>query len=199
MKPFRPGWRSIPVLILLLLPMQAEAHSLGQQVGDFYWGFLHPMTALESAIPIMALGLFAGQQGASIARIILPAFTLGLLIGAAIGIMLPAPDFVLWVNLASFILIGLLLALEKNWPAGVAIALAAAIGCFQAWIQTMEITSQTAQGLFILGLLLGGYFCISVLAASALSWCKHGGWRALSLRVIGSWVAAIGLMVIALK
>ena len=60
----------------------AEAHLVNTDLGPFYGGLVHPLTALEDLLPLMALGLLAGQQGASAARRMLVLLPLGLAGGA---------------------------------------------------------------------------------------------------------------------
>ena len=62
---------------------------LDNRFGDFYGGVLHPLTALEHALPILALGLLAGQQGERAARWLVLVFPLALLIGAVLATVMP--------------------------------------------------------------------------------------------------------------
>ena len=197
-RPHRIVWLLL-LGVLFFTPGTAEAHSIGKRVGDFYWGFLHPMTALESVFPILALGLLAGQQGVANARGMLVGFCLGLLGGAVLGMAMPDAVFVSWINVASFVVLGLLLAIAKRWHTIAVILLALTLGVFQGWGNATEMTAETGKTLFVSGLILGGYLFIAILAAFAVGLVKRGGWRAISIRVLGSWIAAIGLMVVALK
>jgi urease accessory protein len=83
---------------------------LSSRFGDFYGGMLHPLTALEHAVPSLALGLLAGQQGARAARWLLLIFPLGLLVGAALATVIPPLPWVRLVNNLSFAVLGLLVA-----------------------------------------------------------------------------------------
>jgi urease accessory protein len=60
---------------------------------------LHPATALEHALPILALGLLAGQQGARAARSVLLVVPLALLLGAALAPITPPLPWVPALNL----------------------------------------------------------------------------------------------------
>lgn len=50
------------VILTVLSPVLAVAHPMAG-VGDFYAGMLHPLTAIEFVLPMVALSLLAGQQG----------------------------------------------------------------------------------------------------------------------------------------
>ena len=49
--------------VLVAAVSEVHAHTAAKEVGDFYAGFLHPLTALEHVLSFVALGLLIGQQG----------------------------------------------------------------------------------------------------------------------------------------
>ena len=67
--------------LLAVAPLTVQAHLVSTRFGDFYGGMLHPLSALEHALPWLAVGLLAGFQGARFGRWILLAFPVGLLLG----------------------------------------------------------------------------------------------------------------------
>ena len=100
-----------------------------QSFGDFYAGVAHPVTALEHALPILAMGLLAGQQGERAARWLVLVFPLALLIGGlgSLPRRYGSPAMGL-LNAASFVVLGLLLAAGWRLPLPVLIALGAVFG-----------------------------------------------------------------------
>jgi hydrogenase/urease accessory protein HupE len=82
---------------------------------------LHPVTAVGHALPLLALGLLGGQQGARPARWILLVLPLALLLGATLARLAPVLPWVPLVNKASFALLGVLVA--GAWP-----------GRFSSWL-----------------------------------------------------------------
>jgi urease accessory protein len=109
-------------------PGPALAHSLSNRFGDFYGGMLHPVTALEHALPIFALGLLGGQQRARRARFLLLALPLGLLLVATLATVAPALSWIPVVNSASFAVLGALVAGAWRLPVAVVVGLAALFG-----------------------------------------------------------------------
>jgi hydrogenase/urease accessory protein HupE len=186
-------------LAFLAVPWTAEAHSIGKNIGDFYWGFLHPATSMESAFPLIALGLLAGQQGAEKARWMIGLFALGIIAGPLIALSLGTPVLASWVNLISFIILGALLALARPWPLPVLAGLSLVFGLTQGWSNAAEMTQATGKLLYACGMILGGYLIVLLLAAFAVNTGKSAEWQRIALRIAGSWIAAIGLMVIALQ
>ena len=106
----------------------ASAHTIDNRFGDFYGGLLHPLTALEHALPILALGLLAGQQGERAARWLVLGFPLALLIGAVLAVMTPALPSMRFLNAASFVVLGLLVAAGQRLPLTLLIALGGVFG-----------------------------------------------------------------------
>ncbi|MGD9708396.1 MAG: HupE/UreJ family protein [Halothiobacillaceae bacterium] len=74
-----------PLVLLLLLPMLAQAHGLHDHGGGLLAGLAHPLLGLDHLLAALAVGLWAGAA-AGPARLGLPlAFTLILLFAAAFG------------------------------------------------------------------------------------------------------------------
>jgi urease accessory protein len=201
MKPVRSGRVRCAVFLAVLLacPAAAQAHSLGRNVGDFYWGFLHPITSLESILPLVALGLLAGQQGARKARWMIGLFAVGIVAGPLMAISMGTPGLASWVNLGSFIVLGVMLALGRAWSSSLLSGLALLFGLTQGWSNAAEMTQATARLLYATGMIAGAYLVVLLLAASAVNVQKSPEWQRIAVRIAGSWVAAIGLMVIALR
>ena len=108
-------------------PGPALAHSLGARFGDFYGGLLHPTTALELALPLVALGLLAGQNGKAPARrllVVLPAA----FASARPGRPAAAAGLGRDRQRRLFLVLGLLLALDWALPRALLLGLGAALG-----------------------------------------------------------------------
>ena len=86
-------------LMTFLAPLPAFAHPM-KGVGDFYAGMLHPVTTIETALPIVVLSLLAGQQRREAAINVLAAFPGGLLFGAMLATLKYVPFNLGMVQLA---------------------------------------------------------------------------------------------------
>lgn len=175
----------------------AHAHSSAKGIGDFYAGFLHPLTAPEHVIPFFALGILAAQQ-APRGQISLPVFWIALMAGAALALVAPAIPGVAFANILSALVLGGLIALYKPLPAIALFVLAAAFGLTHGHANGEAITNGIRFYLFIPGLAL------AALAASGYGlvftdWLlrRKTGWITIAVRVAGSWIAAIGMLVLA--
>jgi urease accessory protein len=157
---------------------------------------LHPVTALEHALPIFALGLLAGQQGARAARWLLAVFSFALLLGAALAIVAPALPWVPLLNRASFALLGALVAGAWRLPLPVMTGLAALFGLSHGYENGSALTPEAAAYLFVPGTALIGFMAAAVVSAGTLALTARAQWLRIAVRVAGSWIAAIGILMI---
>jgi urease accessory protein len=176
----------------------AYAHSLSNRFGDFYGGILHPLTALEHVLPFLALGLLAGQQGARAARWLLLVFPLGLLLGSAFAAVAPAGFWLTPLNHLSFVVLGLLLAAAWRIPLALLLALGALIGLSHGYENGRDMTTGGALLLFVPGVVLVGFMITALASAATLALTARADWPRVAVRIAGSWIAAIGIMMIGL-
>lgn len=169
---------------------------MGNRFGDFYGGVLHPLTALEHVLPFLALGLLAGQQGARAARWLLLVFPLGLLVGTAFAAVAPAAYWLTPLNHVSFVVLGLLLATAWRMPLALLIALGLLFGLSHGYENGSALTPEVAAHLFVPGVALIGFMAAAVVSAATLALTARAGWLRIGVRVVGSWIAAIGILMI---
>jgi urease accessory protein len=180
----------------LLLPALAAAHPI-EGVGDFYSGMLHPLLALDQIVPMIALSLLAGQQERRTAARLLGTFPAALVAGACAFLIFHPPPFYVFVNMAAMVVFGLLVVMSRRFPALPLIALTAVLGFFQGLPVGAEIQGDVAPWRFIPG---AGLTALIVIAygVGLVRWLNEP-WAKIAVRVTGSWVAATGIMVLALK
>jgi hydrogenase/urease accessory protein HupE len=170
---------------------------LDNRFGDFYGGVLHPLTALEHALPFLALGLLAGQQGERAARWLVLVFPLALLTGAALAPDMPALPSMGILNAASFVALGLLVAAGRRLPLTLLIALGAVFGLSHGYENGRAMGPETAIHLFVPGIAVAGGLVVALVSAATLDLATKP-WARVGVRVVGSWIAAIGIMTIGL-
>jgi urease accessory protein len=177
----------------------AHAHAASVQAGAFYAGLLHPLTAPEHVLPMLALGLLAAQQGLRKGQGVLLAFPAALALGAALALL---PQTSGWmsllnlVNLASAILFGGLVATS---PVALLYGLAALFGLTHGYANGAAITAGLSPPVFILGLVTAALLVLGYsLGGAAYLLRLAPTWLPIAVRVAGSWVAAIGILVFGL-
>jgi hydrogenase/urease accessory protein HupE len=188
------------IVLLTGAPTAAQAHLVDTRLGDFYGGMLHPLTAFEEILPWRALAILAAFPGPKRARWLLAGFPLGLLAGGILSLVLPNPPFIPALSVALIAITGLAVAAAINVPLPVLIGLAAIMGLVHGYQNGREMTVTTDQLLFISGVTAIGYAVVTMATASAIAFLRGaGGWRPIALRASGSWVAAVGILVLGLQ
>lgn len=197
-----PRWPGIPSLLLLgialvaLSPTPAFAHEF-PGAGDFYGGMLHAITSLDMLLAMMALGILAGQQGRSAALGVLGAFPVAIVLGAVIGATGRGPSDVTSALVVAMVALGLLVAAARPLPSGAVFILAVVLGLVIGAGNAAEMSATTVAWRFVPGVALAGLLVVSWLIGF-VRWLR-APWTGIALRVGGSWIAATGIMVLALK
>lgn len=186
---------SLVWLVLMTCPSPALAHAVDQRFGDFYGGMLHPLSSLGAVLPLIGLSLLAGQQGAERARWILLAIPAGLLLGAIAGISESPHTWIEWTNRGSLLVVGLAVAAGVRPPQPMLISVAIVLGMSHGFENVADITSSVSLQRFLPGLVCTGV-CLAAIAA-AVSVSARQPWQKIAVRVAGSWIAAIGLLIMA--
>ncbi len=199
---YRTSLRFLALLYVLLLaagPTTAHAHLVSARFGDFYGGALHPLTALEHVLPWLAMGILAGMQEPKWGRWILLAFPLGLASGTALALVIHDEPLVSTLNIASFVLVGTLVAAAWRLPKPLLIILGVAMGLTHGYENGTAMTAETNKLLFVSGVACVGYVVITLATAATLTFLRGEAWRQIALRALGSWVTAVGLMLLAFR
>jgi urease accessory protein len=187
----------LAVAVVCLQPAPARAHG-SLAVGDFYTGMLHPFLHFETVLPLLALALWSGQLGAARAWRLSLVFLGGALVGAVAGMSeidaTPARSLLR----PSMLVLGLLVATRGRLPAWLAIGLSLCFGIQQGQVNTYDPEEQIRRPLLFLtglgssiGLVL--FHVVTRVVRYRAFWVQTG------VRVLGSWIAATGLLVLALE
>lgn len=180
-----------------LLPVAAQAHLVSTRFGDFYGGMLHPLTALEHVLPMLALGLLAGLQEPRVARWVLAAAPAGLLCGLLLATVVPSLAWVPVFNRATFVLLGALVALGARLPVAALAVIAGVFGLTHGYENGIALDSRIQTYLFALGIFTVGLVAWSLVAATTITLVRRAAWVRIAVRAAGSWIAAIGVMILA--
>jgi urease accessory protein len=101
------------------------------------------------------------------------------------------------VNAASFVVLGLLLAAARRLPLPVLIALGAVFGISHGYENGRAMAPDTAVHLFVLGVAAVGGLVTALVSAATID-LAAAAWARVAVRIVGSWIAAIGIMTIGL-
>jgi hydrogenase/urease accessory protein HupE len=183
------------------MPAAATAHDLSDRYGPLLGALLHPLMALDHALALLAVGLIAGQQRRSDARLTLAALLVALLAGVAGGMLGAVPETagatLGRINLVSVPLLGALVALGLALPPAVAVPIATLVGLSHGGENGLDIGAHSASFAAVLGVGLAG--TVAALPPAMLVSRLPSGWPRVAVRVAGSWIATIAILVSALE
>jgi urease accessory protein len=179
------------VFTLLLLSQNADAHLVSTGAGPFYDGSAHFFLTFEEILPVIALSLFAGLRGPRYGRWMIVVLPTCWIIGGALGLSknVPLPAFITGLVM---LLTGALLAIDWKLSIKIVIGIAGFFGLLLGFLNGIAIPNGSI--LEIIGSATAA-FLVTVLCA-ALAVALNHGWTRIALRVAGSWVTALGLLVL---
>lgn len=188
-------WRLL-ALLLVLWPVAAEAHSPITGLGTFYNSMLHPLLVPAHALLLLAIALMLGQQGRDTARPGLVVFGLclvaGLMIsGAGMDASVDEP-----MLLAGALLMGGFVSLARRLPRPAPLCAAAVGGLAIGLASTPEASALREAVLAYAGLVTGILYLATVICGLTVG--LVGDWQRIGVRIVGSWIVAACVMVLAL-
>jgi urease accessory protein len=180
--------RAATALGLALLPGVAQAHLV-----ETVYGVAHFALSPEDYVPIAGAALLVGLRGKDHARLAILLLPMAWLVGGVLGCLPRAPTFVAppWLP---FLAVGALVAADLKLPIGATAAVVGALGLLLGYPNGIAM-AESGQGV---SAVLGSTGAIFVLVTliSALAAGTTIVWVRVALRVLGSWVAASGLLLL---
>jgi hydrogenase/urease accessory protein HupE len=184
------------LVALVLLPRPAHAHLVTTGLGPLYDGISHLFLSFEDLLPVVALSLLAGLNGPKAGRLALLVVPAAWLLGGLVGFAAAAatPPLPGTVTAGSFLVLGGLTAADRKLPSAVITALAAALGLLHGWLNGAGIAAAGRAALGLVGIVGAVFVVVALLAAFVLG--LRVPWTRIAVRVAGSWIAAIGLLLL---
>jgi hydrogenase/urease accessory protein HupE len=180
--------------LLLLWPCAAHAHLMTTGLGPVYDGISHLFLTFDDLLPVVAMALLAGLNGPATGRRALFILPLAWLAGGAAGYLTGVAPLPAGVTSLSLLALGILTAADlKLVPAAVS-ALAVALGMVHGWLNGASITLAGREATGLVG--IAGAIFLLVALVSALVVSLRRPWTRIAVRVAGSWIAAIGLLLL---
>ena len=190
--------RAAPLVAISAFSASALAHPGHEtaDVGASLWaGLLHPLTGADHLLAMVAVGVWSSLAMRDGGVLRLPiAFVTLMLVGAALGMAGMALPMVEPMIAASLLVLGLLIALRAQLPAGVGLLLVGGFALFHGHAHGTELPSEAAAMQAVLAYVGGFAVATAALhlggigAGSLLR--RHAPWIA---RAAGAGVAAYGL------
>jgi len=188
-------WRwTLVVAAAALRPAPAAAHLDATGLGPVYDGALHFLTSPEDLLAALALALWAGARGAGYGRRALFALPSAWLFASLLGMSAAATAGSAVLSAVWLLALGALLAADLPLPLAVATGLSAALGLQRGYVNGSGVPA-SADGLVALLGLGATVFVVFALAAACVVPLRTA-WARIAVRVIGSWIAASGLLLL---
>jgi hydrogenase/urease accessory protein HupE len=180
--------------LAVLLPSPTWAHLVNTGMGPVYDGIGHLLLTPEDLVPVLALSCYCGLRGPQAGRwamFMLPvAWCAGGFVGLGLDLEISLPFTAL-----SFLLLGGLVAADARLPMPAVAPLIAVVGLVHGVLNGLILKTGPG-GPAILGIMGALFVLVALLSAVVVS--LERSWLKIAVRVAGSWVAACGLLMIAL-
>jgi len=179
-------------IAVLCSPSSADAHLVTTGMGPVYDGIGHFLLTPEDLVPVLALAIYAGLRGADSGRramFLLPlAWFIGGLAGSVVNVTVSIP-----IAAISFLILGGLVAADFCLPAAVVTGLAIVLGGVHGFLNGAAL-KESAGMIGLMGIMLMVFVVVTVVSAFVISLKRP--WERIVARVAGSWIAAVGLLMI---
>lgn len=182
--------RTITLTALCLFAGAASAHTGSHTPTGFANGLTHPLSGLDHLLAMIAIGLWAAQQGGRALWAVPAAFVGTMILGGGLalsGLSLPHVETGI---AASVLVLGLLIATRRQWSVMAGIAIAAGFAMFHGYAHGLEMPQAASPALYALGFALATVFLHGVGIAGSLV-------GRYAMQAAGVGIAASGLAMLA--
>lgn len=185
---------AVAASILAATPAMAHPPPLG--LSGFSGGLLHPLFVPAHAMALLGLGLLIGRQQAW-GRVAVLSAVIGLAAGLGVMTLGVVPVWMNEIVLGCALLTGVTVALNRPLPEVVGCVFAVLIGFCIALDSPPEAISLSEANRMLAGTGVGAAVLLIVVAAAASRLTAN--WALIGARILGSWIAASALLVLALR
>ena len=179
---------------ILLWPSISPAHLVTTGLGPFYDGLSHLAMSPDDLLSALALALLAGLSGARAGRNVLfilpPVWLLGGLFGLRMEQEVSLPLF----SILSFLVTGALVALDRKPPFSLIVILTCGFGFLHGYLNGSAMAQASGGFLALFGISSAVFVMVALMSALVVSLRKQ--WARITVRVAGSWITAIGLLML---
>jgi hydrogenase/urease accessory protein HupE len=155
---------------------------------------MHFLMSPEDFVPALALALLVGLRGTAYGRRALFTLPAAWLFGGLIGTGTAARSGSPVVSAAWFLLLGVLLASDVKLSLRAITALAVLLGVYNGYLNGTGMGQFDIAALALLGLAFTVFVLVALAAAFVVR--LRAQWGRIAMRVVGSWIAASGLLML---
>ena len=181
-------------LLMLLWPSVSQAHLVNTGLGPFYDGISHLVMSPDDLLSALALALLAGLSGARAGRNLLFLLPSLWLLGGSFGLSMEKEIFLPLFSILSFLVAGALVALDRKLPLLLISALTSCFGFLHGFLNGTAMAQSGGGFLALFGISTAVFLVITLISALVIS--LRTQWARIAVRVAGSWITAIGLLML---
>ncbi|MBK8452891.1 MAG: HupE/UreJ family protein [Thiofilum sp.] len=127
------------VLLTLMLPSLALAHSGAGDGSGFVSGFLHPLGGLDHVAAMVAVGILGAFMGKPAIWVLPITFPIVMAFGGVLGVLgVPVPGIEIGIAVSSIVL-GIMIIMGTKPPLPIAITIVAAFAIFHGYAHGAEL------------------------------------------------------------
>ena len=194
-KSISKGVRLLSAVIIptvMFRPSTAAAHLVTTGMGPVYDGIGHLLLTPEDLVPALAVALYAGLRGSAPSRYALFFLPLAWLLGGLAGLPANGPA-IFPLPALSFLVLGVLIAADLRLPTGIFTVLVVVVGLMHGFFNGIAL-KEGPGGLGLIGIMSALFVLVALVASFVIS--LKPPWTRIVVRVAGSWVTAMGLLMI---
>lgn len=184
----------LAIAFMVFFPSTAGAHLVTTGLGPFYDGAMHLLLSPGDLLGLVAAVLLAGLNGARASRLTVMVLPTAWLISSLVGLNMQTGIDLPWLSVLSFLILGILVAVNPKLPTIVVVSIAMFYGVLHGLLNGSALGSIGAGLLTLIGIavtvLIIGLLC------SALIVSLRAAWTRIAVRVVGSWLAAVGMLML---
>ena len=185
----------LAVTLTALVSMPALAHPGMHHLAGFASGFAHPMAGWDHLLAMLAVGLWASQQGRSMAIALPLAFPVVMVLGALAAVAGFATSFAEGGIAASVLVLGLLVAFAVKMPAWGGLPVVALFAAAHGYAHGLEVPAGSVLATYGAGFVLATFMLhLAGLFGGHLMQAKSPG---NAVRALGAGMAAGGVYLLA--
>ncbi len=177
---------------LLAAPSMALAHLMNTGLGPVYDSAWHLLVSPGDLLGLVAATLLAGLRGARAGRLTVIALPAAWFAGGLAGLTLTTPVDLPGLSVLSFVILGVLVAVDPKLPPAAVATLAGLYGALHGVLNGSTLGVIGAGPLALVGIVITVLVTALLISAAVVS--LRPPWTRIVVRVAGSWVAAVGML-----
>lgn len=187
-------WRMTLLALVMLLPASAHAHLTDTGLGPAYDGAAHLLLSPDDLLPVLALALLAGLNGAGAGRLVLLALPAAWLLGGVAGAFAGPVAVPISMTAVSLLVLGIMTAASVRLAPAPLGAVAIALGLAHGWLNGAAIATAQRDPTGVLGIAVAVFVVVALASAAVVA--LRAPWTRIAVRVAGSWIAAVGVLMV---